>query len=124
MWKDHAHFNAELLEVRDTNTLLNYGPHTHSLGSWRNQTSSCFIYSIILAFLITLVIYKERELKLALRKNCIPVCISRHFFTKIYTAQQGFMRYLPVKKAQKYSYGNIVYLQLLILLSLLYKLLV
>ena len=34
------------------------------------------------------------------------------------------MRYLPVKKAQKYSYGNIVYLQLLILLSLLYKLLV
>ena len=73
--------------------------------------------------LITLVIYKERELKLALRKNCVPVCISHYFFTKIYTAQQGFMRYLPVKKAQKYSYGNIVYLQLLILLSLLYKLL-
>ena len=80
MWKDHAHFNAELLEVRDTNTLLNYGPHTHSLGSWRNQTSSCFIYSIISIFNYASNLKGERaEISVAQKlRSCVHFSLFFH----------------------------------------------
>ena len=73
--------------------------------------------------IITLVIHKEREQQLTLRRTAVSGGILRWFSIKIYTQHKEVVWNSTVKKLPKNSIGNTVFLQRQIVLSLLYKLL-